>query len=47
VYLGSKWQYLVETKAGSMRVETMDAAPGEQVRLAFAPEDLILLPADS
>jgi iron(III) transport system ATP-binding protein len=44
VYLGSKYQYLVETKAGSMRVETMDAAPGEQVRLAFAPEDLILLP---
>lgn len=47
VYLGSKWQYLVETKAGSMRVETMDAAPGEQVRLSFAPDDLILLPAES
>ncbi len=46
VYLGSKWQYLVETQAGPMRVETMDAAPGEQVRLAFAPEDLILLPAE-
>jgi iron(III) transport system ATP-binding protein len=47
VYLGSKWQYLVETQAGSIRVETMDAAPGEQVRLAFAPEDLILLAAES
>ena len=47
VYLGSKWQYLVEIKSGTMRVETMDAAPGEQVRLAFAPEDLILLPAES
>jgi iron(III) transport system ATP-binding protein len=43
VYLGSKWQYLVEIKLGTMRVETMDAAPGEQVRLAFSPEDLILL----
>lgn len=47
VYLGSKWQYLVEIKLGTMRVETMDAAPGEQVRLAFAPEDLIILPAES
>ena len=43
VYLGSKWQYLVELKSGTMRVETMDAAPGEHIRLAFAPEDLILL----
>jgi iron(III) transport system ATP-binding protein len=47
VYLGSKWQYLVEIKLGTMRVETMDAAPGEQVRLAFAPEDLILLSAEN
>lgn len=47
VYLGSKWQYLVETKSGPMRVETMDAAPGEQIRLALAPEDLILLPFES
>ena len=47
VYLGSKWQYLVETKTGSLRVETMDAAPGEQVRLAFSPEDLILLSAEA
>ncbi len=47
VYLGSKWQYLVEIKSGTMRVETMDAAPGEQVRLAFAPEDLILLAAEN
>ncbi|HEX9074952.1 MAG TPA: ABC transporter ATP-binding protein [Anaerolineae bacterium] len=44
VYLGSKYQYLVEIQSGTMRVETMDAAPGEQIRLAFAPEDLILLP---
>lgn len=43
VYLGSKWQYLVELETGTMRVETMDPAPGEQIRLAFAPEDLILL----
>ncbi len=46
VYLGSKWQYLVETKTGTMRIETMDAAPGEQVHLGFAPEDLILLPEE-
>jgi len=47
IYLGSKWQYLVETKTGTMRIETIDAAPGEQVRLGFAPEDLILLPDES
>ncbi len=46
VYLGSKWQYLVETKSGSMRVEAMDAPQSEQVRLAFAPGDLILLSAE-
>jgi iron(III) transport system ATP-binding protein len=46
VYLGSKWQYLVEIASGTMRVETMDAAPGSDVRIGFAPEDLILLPAE-
>ena len=46
VYLGSKWQYLVDTKAGPMRIETMDVAPAEDIRLALAPEDLILLTVD-
>jgi iron(III) transport system ATP-binding protein len=46
VYLGSKWQHLVEIASGTMRVETMDAAPGSDVRIGFVPEDLILLPAE-
>ena len=46
VYLGSKWQHLVEIASGTMRVETMDAAPGADVRIGFVPEDLILLPAE-
>jgi iron(III) transport system ATP-binding protein len=46
VYLGSKWQHLVEIASGTMRVETMDVAPGADVRIGFIPEDLILLPAE-
>ncbi len=40
----SRAEYLVEIESGTMRVETMDGAPGEHVRLAFEPENLILLP---
>lgn len=46
VYLGNKYQYLVQTKTVTLRVEKLDAAPGEEVLLGFEPEDLILLPAE-
>ncbi len=43
VYLGSKWQHMVETAAGRLHLETMDAAPGTDVRLGIAPDDVYLL----
>jgi iron(III) transport system ATP-binding protein len=46
VYLGNKYQYLVQTKTVTLRVEKLDAAPGEEVLLGFEPDDLILLPTE-
>jgi iron(III) transport system ATP-binding protein len=41
-YLGSKWQHTVETPAGTMMIETLDAASGE-VAVYLPPEALIVL----
>lgn len=48
LYLGSKYQYQVRTRTGgTIRIETLNAAPGDEVLLGFAPEDLILLPSEA
>jgi iron(III) transport system ATP-binding protein len=47
LYLGSKYQYVVKTSTGTIRIETLNAAPGEEVLLGFAPDDLILLAAEN
>jgi iron(III) transport system ATP-binding protein len=41
-YLGAKWQHLVETPAGTLVIETLDAAAGP-VRLYLPPDALIML----
>jgi iron(III) transport system ATP-binding protein len=41
-YLGSKWQHTVETAAGSMRIETLDAVD-ELINVHLPPDSLILL----
>jgi iron(III) transport system ATP-binding protein len=41
-YLGSKWHHAVETSAGLMKIETLDAASGN-VRLFLPPDALIIL----
>jgi iron(III) transport system ATP-binding protein len=41
-YLGSKWHHAVETSAGLMKIETLDAATGN-VRLFLPPDALIIL----
>lgn len=46
VYQGSKWQHLVETAVGTLRVETIDAVPSSEVRLELAPDDLMILPPE-
>jgi iron(III) transport system ATP-binding protein len=41
-YLGSKWHHAVETSAGLMKIETLDAATGN-VQLFLPPDALIIL----
>jgi iron(III) transport system ATP-binding protein len=45
-YLGSKWQHEVETTAGAMKVESLDAASTPELRLYVPPSAVILLPAE-
>jgi iron(III) transport system ATP-binding protein len=43
-YEGARWLHLVETPVGTLRLETLDAAPGQQLRLHLPPEALFLVP---
>lgn len=42
-YLGSKWQYNVETAGGSLRLESTDAIQGDTLYMHLPPDSLILL----
>ncbi|MBI5354753.1 MAG: ABC transporter ATP-binding protein [Chloroflexi bacterium] len=42
-YLGSKWQYTVETAGGSLRLESTDAIQGDSVFMYLPPDSIILL----
>jgi iron(III) transport system ATP-binding protein len=42
-YLGSKWQYLVETAGGSLRLESTDAIQGDDLFMYLPPDSMILL----
>ncbi|HEX5689060.1 MAG TPA: ABC transporter ATP-binding protein, partial [Roseiflexaceae bacterium] len=42
-YEGSRWLHLVETPVGTLRLETLDAAPEGQLRLHLPPEALFLV----
>lgn len=42
-YLGSRWEHLVETPVGALRLETLDAAPEGFLRLHLPPESLFLV----
>ncbi|MCM8748406.1 ABC transporter ATP-binding protein [Thermomicrobiaceae bacterium CFH 74404] len=46
VYLGSRYQSLVETPAGTLRVETAMELPDGKVRLKLPPEALVVLPPE-
>ncbi len=43
-YLGSKWQYSVETSGGSLRLETTDAVHGDSLFMHLPPDSILLLP---
>jgi len=43
-YLGSKWQHIVETDAGSLKVESLDAASDSLLKLYLPPSAIILIP---
>lgn len=42
-YLGSKWQYSVETSGGSLRLESTDAIQGDNLFMYLPPDSMILL----
>lgn len=42
-YLGSKWQYTVETSGGSLRLESTDAIHGNDLFMVLPPDSIILL----
>ena len=42
-YEGSRWLHLVKTPVGTLRLETLDAAPDRQLRLHLPPEALFLV----
>jgi len=42
-YLGSKWQYMVETAGGSLRLESTDAIQGDSLSMHLPPDSIILL----
>ena len=42
-YLGSKWQYTVETSGGSLRLESTDAIQGDALFMHLPPDSIILL----
>ena len=42
-YLGSKWQYTVETAGGSLRIESTDAIQSDDLFMYLPPDSMILL----
>lgn len=45
-YLGSKWQYEVDTGSGRLKVESVDAATSDQLSLYLPPDSILLFPGD-
>jgi iron(III) transport system ATP-binding protein len=43
-YEGARWLHVVETPTGTLRLETLDAAPDHHLRLHLPPEALFLVP---
>ena len=43
-YLGSKWQHIVETDAGSLKVESLDPTNDSILKLYLPPSAIILIP---
>ncbi|MBI2759632.1 MAG: ABC transporter ATP-binding protein [Chloroflexi bacterium] len=45
-YLGSKWQHVVDTGSGSLKVETVDIASSERMSLYLPPDSILLFPEE-
>jgi len=41
-YLGSKWQHVVDTGSGSLKVESVDAATSDRMSLYLPPDSILL-----
>lgn len=45
-YLGSKWQHVVDTGSGSLKVESVDAATSDRMSLYLPPDSILLFPEE-
>lgn len=43
-YLGSKWQHVVDTGSGTLKVETTDTATSDRMSLYLPPDAILLFP---
>ncbi len=45
-FLGSKWQHVVDTGSGSLKVETVDTVSEKRLSLFLPPDSILLFPAE-
>ena len=45
-YLGSKWQHIVDTGSGSLKVETIDTVNEKRLSLFLPPDSILLFPEE-
>ncbi len=45
-YLGSKWQHIVDTGSGTLKVETTDAVSSDRMSLYLPPDSILLFPEE-
>lgn len=45
-YLGSKWQHVVDTGSGTLKVETTDAVTSDRMSLYLPPDSILLFPEE-
>lgn len=45
-YLGSKWQHVVDTGSGTLKVETTDTVTSDRLSLYLPPDSILLFPEE-
>ena len=45
-YLGSKWQHVVDTGSGTLKIETTDTVTNDRLSLYLPPDSILLFPEE-